>query len=63
MRRCGKSVLLAQIEQECREMGVPEDRITKINFEDLSFDGLRRPDRLYNYLQGRLKTGEKHFVF
>ena len=37
VRRCGKSVLLEMYAEWLREQGVPEERIVRVNLEDLDF--------------------------
>ena len=34
VRRCGKSILLSQIEDEFKENGVTDDHIINVNFEN-----------------------------
>ena len=41
VRRCGKSILLEQIQTEFVENGFDESHIIKINFEDLQVEKIR----------------------
>lgn len=41
VRRCGKSVLLSQIEKELKSSGYDEKHIIKVNFEYLQFEKIR----------------------
>ena len=38
VRRCGKFILLGQIEEEFKENGVTDDHIIKVNFENVVFE-------------------------
>lgn len=38
VRRCGKSILLSQIEEEFQEKGVADDHIINVNFENVEFE-------------------------
>ena len=46
VRRCGKSVLLGQIENEFLSQGVHSDHIIHINFEDLQYEKIRTATKL-----------------
>jgi len=63
VRRCGKSVLLEQIEEELRTEGYDDDHIIKINFEDLQFEKIRNAQRLNKYITGRMKDERKYLIF
>ena len=63
VRRCGKSVLLGQIEEELRNNGFNEDHIIKINFEDLQFEKIRNAERLNKFVLDRIIDKEKYLVF
>ena len=63
VRRCGKSVLLGQIEEELRDSGIREDHIIKINFEDMQFEKIRNEDRLNQYILSYIKDEEKYLIF
>ena len=41
IRRCGKSTLLRQFQDELRLSGIEKDRIISINMEDISFEPLQ----------------------
>lgn len=50
VRRCGKSVLLTQIEEELLAQNVPHDHIIRINFEDIQFEKIRTAEKLNQYV-------------
>ena len=50
VRRCGKSILLEQIEEEYIENGFDKTHIIKINFEDLQFEKVRTAEKLNAYV-------------
>jgi len=63
VRRCGKSILLEQIEEEFVAKGFEKNHIIRINFEDLSFEKIRTADKLNKYIQKNIKDKEKHLIF
>lgn len=63
IRRCGKSVLLAQYQQRLLAEGVAPEQIISINFEDLDYESLKDYMELYRYLKGRLCTGKMTYIF
>lgn len=62
VRRCGKSVLLEQIEIELRENGYDDEHIIKINFEDHQFEKIRNAERLNKYVLGKIKDESKYLI-
>ena len=63
MRRVGKSTLLKQIQDELINTGVPEERITSINFEWLEFEHLKDYQSLNKYIESRKVGSGKNYVF
>lgn len=63
VRRCGKSILLEQIEEEFIASGFDKDHIIRINFEDLSFEKIRTADKLNKYIKKIIKDKEKYLIF
>lgn len=63
MRRVGKSTLMKQIINELKSDGISEKRIIYINFELLSFEELMDYKKLNEYLQNKIKTEDKHYIF
>lgn len=63
VRRCGKSVLLEQIEDELRGIGYDDDHIIKVNFEDLQFEKIRNAERLNKYVLDKIKDKSKYLIF
>lgn len=51
MRRCGKSTLLMQYQDYLKSIGVEDDQIIAINFEDLEYEELCEYKVLYDYLK------------
>ena len=60
IRRCGKSVILAQIAQE-----IKADEVHKIfiNFEDLQFSDLKDEMSLYKYVNKLIIDEQKYYLF
>ena len=63
VRRCGKSVLLEQIEEEFKERGFDEEHIIKVNFENIKFEKIRNADRLNKYVLDKIIDDEKYIIF
>ena len=63
VRRCGKSILLEQIEEEFVTNGFSEDHIIRINFEDLAYEKIRTADKLNKYVLKHIKDTEKYLIF
>lgn len=62
MRRCGKSVLLEQYADELRQSGIPEDRITFVNFESFEYQNIRDSSQLNALLQERIVPGCINYI-
>ena len=60
IRRCGKSVILAQIAQE-----IKADEVHKIfiNFEDWQFSDLKDEMSLYKYVKNLITDEQKYYLF
>ena len=63
VRRSGKSVLLEMYAEWLMEQGVPEERIIRVNLEDLDFEPLCQPTALHSYVKERLAKGKMTYVF
>lgn len=63
VRRCGKSVMLSQIEEELRNDGYDDEHIIKINFEDLQFEKIRNAQRLNKHIINLIKDQKKYLIF
>lgn len=63
MRRCGKSTLLMQYQDYLQSIGVEDDQIIAINFEDLEYEELCEYKVLYDYLKERLLSDKTTYIF
>lgn len=64
IRRCGKSVLLTQIQNELiSDYHIDQDHIIYINFEDVKYSKLNSYIKLNNYILKCIKDTEKYYVF
>lgn len=64
VRRSGKSYLLLMIKEKLLSMGVSEDQIIYINFENPEFFDLLSYKPLYQYLKEKVVTNKKvYFLF
>ena len=62
IRRCGKSTLLKLFKNHLIEIGVSEENIIDINFEDLKNEELTDYKALYEYICSRLKKGKMTYI-
>lgn len=63
IRRCGKSTIMRQIISEIRELGIAEENIIYINFEDYKYRKISNADALYDYVEEKIKTTDKYYLF
>ncbi len=63
VRRSGKSVLLEIYAEWLRGQGVPDERIVRVNLEDLDFESLCQSTALHSYVKERLVKGKMTYVF
>ncbi|WP_420907737.1 ATP-binding protein [Lactobacillus acetotolerans] len=63
VRRSGKSTLLFLFREYLKSTGVSEKQITTINFEDMAYEQLRDPKKLYNYLRQELVADKMNYIF
>jgi len=62
IRRCGKSVLLKQIETELIEKGVQKSHIIYINFEDLNYSFIDNEIALHQYIMAKIIDDKKYYL-
>ena len=62
IRRCGKSVLLKQIEVELMNEDIDESHIIYLNFEDLSYSFIANEMDLHKYIKDRIKDTNKYYL-
>lgn len=63
MRRVGKSTLLMQIQDTLLSQGIRHDQIITINYEWMEYETLKDYKALYTYIQSKMTTDEKYYVF
>lgn len=64
IRRCGKSVLLKQIQEDLISSGLTdESHIISINFEDVRYSKIKGFLKLNNYILKQIVDDEKYYVF
>lgn len=63
IRRCGKSTLLVQFQEQLRASGVQDEQIVSLNFEELEYEELLDYKKLYQYLLDRLCRNRTTYVF
>jgi len=62
IRRCGKSVLLKQIETELIEKATLKSHIIYINFEDLSYSFIGNEMDLHQYIMAKIIDDKKYYL-
>ena len=63
IRRCGKSTLLEQFQEQLRKSGIEDGQILSLNFEKLEYEDLLDYRMLYQYVMSRLQEGKTTYVF
>lgn len=63
IRRCGKSTLLKLYQDYLKSMGITDDQIVYVNFEELEYEELLNYKALYNYVKERLHPTKTTYVF
>ena len=63
VRRCGKSVLLKQIIKELIELGINDNHIIYINFEDVEYSFIKNYFDLHEYIKEKLVDSQKYYLF
>ncbi len=63
IRRCGKSTLLEIYKDYLLNNGVTVDQIISINLEDLKYNFIEDYMSLYNYINDKLISNKKNYVF
>lgn len=63
IRRCGKSTLLLQYQDCLRKMGVEDEQIVAVNFEELEYEELCDYRKLYAYIKEKLLPDKMTYIF
>ena len=64
IRRCGKSVLLSQIQNEIQEsFALNNEHIICANFEDLKFSKINTSEKLNKYILNKILDNHKYYIF
>ena len=63
IRRCGKSTLLMQYQDYLKSMGIEENQIIAVNFEELEYEELCDYKKLYAYIKDRLVADKITYIF
>ena len=63
IRRCGKSTLLKQYQQQLLQQNVQPEQIISINFEELEYEHLLDYKALYQYIKERLCPDKTTYIF
>lgn len=63
IRRCGKSTLLEQFQEELKQSGVKDTQIISLNFENMVYEDLPDYKTLYRWVTDRLHKTKTTYVF
>ena len=63
IRRCGKSVILEQIIEELKNIGIEEKHIIYVNFEFIEFEELTDYKKLNTYVKERIQDDKMYYLF
>lgn len=63
IRRCGKSTLLMQYQNYLASLGIEQDQIIAINFEELEYEELLDYKNLYTYIKERICVEKTTYIF
>lgn len=63
IRRCGKSTLLMQYQDYLKSIGIEENQIIAVNFEELEYEELCDYKKLYAYIKDRLVADRITYIF
>lgn len=63
IRRCGKSTLLMQYQDYLKSIGIKENQIIAVNFEELEYEELCDYKKLYAYIKDRLVADKITYIF
>lgn len=63
IRRCGKSTLLIQYQDYLKSIGIEENQIIAVNFEELEYEELCDYKKLYAYIKDRLVADKTTYIF
>lgn len=63
IRRCGKSTLLMQYQDYLKSIGIEENQIIAVNFEELEYEELCEYKKLYAYIKDRLVADKITYIF
>lgn len=63
IRRCGKSTLLMQYQDYLKSIGIEENQIIAVDFEELEYEELCDYKKLYAYIKDRLVADKITYIF
>lgn len=63
IRRCGKTTLLMQYQDYLKSIGIEENQIIAVNFEELEYEELCDYKKLYAYIKDRLVADKITYIF
>jgi len=63
VRRSGKSTLFLLFRDHLKKTGVKDNQIINLNFEDMDFEDLLDPEKLYSYIKKKLLPDQMNYIF
>lgn len=63
VRRCGKSTILAMLQEELEKRGIAREQIISYKFDSLRYEEIDTAARLYTEIEKHLAPGERTYLF
>ena len=63
IRRCGKSIIMNQIIDEIKSLGVKDDHIIYINFEDFEYEDVKEAKEFNQLVKKSIVDSNKYYMF
>ncbi len=62
IRRCGKSIIMNQIIDEIKSLGVKDDHIIYINFEDFEYEDVKEAKEFNQLVKNNIIDSNKYYI-
>ena len=63
IRRCGKSIIMSQIIDEIKSLGVKDNHIIYINFEDFEYEDIKEAKDFNQLIKNNIIDSNKYYMF
>lgn len=51
------------VRRQLKDQGINDSQLININFENMKYDDLRDPYKLYDYLESKITEDKKYYIF